>query len=136
MNFDGKDVDLMLNLETCLYSYLSSIEKANEWKKFHPIRLKSHLIYQIEQNIDFFHTIHMSLSQGIQLQNVPIRLRHDSQEIIDPNSLLRFVQDQELVEQAEETMSRWIKDIDAVCSTSINSKDNLNLSPSSIKKVH
>jgi len=115
MNFIGKDVDLMLNLETCLYSYLSSIQNANEWKKLHFVRLKSHLTYQIEQTLDFFHSIHMSLSQGIQLHNVPIRLRHDSQEIIDPNSLLRFVQDQELVEQAEETMVNWIKDIDAVC---------------------
>ncbi|CAF4745000.1 unnamed protein product, partial [Rotaria sp. Silwood2] len=60
----------------------------------------------------FFRTIHKSFIDFIQLQKVPIRLRHDTQEIINPNSLLRFVQDTELVQQAEETIIEWIKEID------------------------
>lgn len=119
MHFDEKDLDLIINLESGLFSYLSSIKNADEWKKLNFInentdRLKSNLIYQIEQNIDFFHRIHSSFTENIQLENVPIRLRLDTNDVINPNSLLRFAQDTELVTQAEETMSNWIKRIDNV----------------------
>ncbi|CAF4447506.1 unnamed protein product, partial [Adineta steineri] len=59
----------------------------------------------------FFRTIHTSFVDCIKLQNVPIRLRHDTQEIIHPNSLLRFAQDTELVQQSEEIIIEWIKEI-------------------------
>ncbi|CAF1397791.1 unnamed protein product [Rotaria sordida] len=117
MNFDQQNLDLMINLETILLSYLPSIKKANEWNKLNLFndktdQIKLNLIYQLEQNAKFFRTIHKSFIDCIQLQKVPIRLRHDTQEIINPNSLLRFVQDTELVQQAEETIIEWIKDID------------------------
>ncbi|CAF4128186.1 unnamed protein product [Rotaria sp. Silwood2] len=117
MNFDQQNLDLMINLETILLSYLPSIKKADEWNKLNLFnektdQIKLNLIYQIEQNANFFRTIHKSFIDCIQLQKVPIRLRHDTQEIINPNSLLRFVQDTELVQQAEETIIEWIKEID------------------------
>ncbi|CAF4986101.1 unnamed protein product [Rotaria sp. Silwood1] len=117
MNFDQQNLDLMINLETILFSYLPSIKKADEWNKLYLFnrktdQIKLNLIYQIEQNAIFFRTIHKSFIDCIQLQKVPIRLRHDTQEIINPNSLLRFVQDTELVQQTEETIIEWIKEID------------------------
>ena len=120
MNFDQENLDLMLNLETALLSYLPSIKKTDEWKRLNLLnenteRLKENLIYQIEQNADFFRTIHSSFTDGIQLAKVPIRLRHDTQEMINPNSLLRFAQDTELVQQSEETITEWIKEIQNVC---------------------
>ena len=120
MNFDQQNLDLLVNLETVLLSYLPSIKKADEWKKLNLFtenidRLKFHLIYQIEQNAEFFRTIHTSFTDAIQLQKVPLRLRLDSEEVINPNSLLRFAQDAELIQQAEETMSEWIKAIENVC---------------------
>jgi hypothetical protein len=120
MNFDQQNLDLMINLETVLLSYLPSIKKADEWNKLNllnenPDRIKLNLIYQIEQNADFFRTIHTSLIDCIQLQKVPIRLTHDTQEVINPNSLLRFAQDSELIKQAEETIIEWIKEIQNVC---------------------
>jgi hypothetical protein len=116
MNFDQQDFDLMINLETALLSYLPLIRKADEWNKLNLVnentnRIKFNLIYQMEQNAEFFRTIHTSFSDCIQLKNVPIRLRHDTQEIIHPNSLLRFAQDTELVQQAEETIIQWMKEI-------------------------
>jgi hypothetical protein len=120
MNFDQQNLDLMVNLEIALLSYLPSIKKADEWNKLTFInentdRLKYNLIYQIEQTADFFQTIHTSFIDCIQLQNVPIRLSHDTQEVINPNSLLRFAQDTELIQQAEQTIIEWIKDIQNVC---------------------
>lgn len=121
MNFDSqKNLDLMINLETVLRSYLPSIKKTDEWNKLNLLnensdRLKLHLIYQIEQNTDFFQTIYASSIDCIQLQKVPIRLNHDTDEILNPNSLLRCAQDRELVQQAEETITEWIKDIQNVC---------------------
>jgi len=120
MNFDEKDLDLMINLETVLLSYLPSIKKADEWNKLNllnenPDQLKLHLIYQLEQNADFFRTIHTSIINCIQLQKAPIRLTHDIQEVINPNSLLHFAQDTELIQQAEQTITEWIKDIQNVC---------------------
>jgi hypothetical protein len=120
MNFDQENLDLMVNLEIALLSYLPSIKTTDEWKKLNLVhenidRLKQNLIYQIEQNAEFFRTIHSSFINGIQLQKVPIRLRHDAQEVINPNSLLRFAQDTELVQQAEETITEWIKEIQNVC---------------------
>lgn len=116
MNFDRGNIDLLHQLETALLSYLPLIIKADEWKKIHENtdRLKANLLYQLEQNADFFHTIHTSLFNAIQLQKVPIRLRHDTQQVIHPNALLRFAQDGELVQQAEETINEWIKAIDQV----------------------
>ncbi|CAF4411967.1 unnamed protein product, partial [Adineta steineri] len=106
----------MVNLETALLSYLPSIKKAEEWNRLNLVnentdRIKYNLIYQMEQNADFFRTIHTSFVDCIKLQNVPIRLRHDTQEIIHPNSLLRFAQDTELVQQSEEIILEWIKEI-------------------------
>lgn len=120
MNFDQENLDLMVNLEIALLSYLPSIKTTDEWKKLNLVhenidRLKQNLIYQIEQNAEFFRTIHSSFIDSIQLQKVPIRLRHDVQEVINPNSLLRFAQDTELVQQAEETITEWIKEIQNVC---------------------
>jgi hypothetical protein len=120
MNFDQQNLDLLVNLETVLLSYLPSIKKADEWKKLNLFtenidRLKFHLIYQIEQNAEFFRTIHTSFTDAIQLQKVPLRLQHDPEEVINPNSLLRFAQDAELIQQAEETMNEWIKAIENVC---------------------
>ena len=122
MNFDQENPDLMLHLETALLSYRSSIIKTDEWEKIHLLnantdRLKRNLLYQLEQNADFFHTIHTALLDVIQLQKVPMRLRHDTQEVIHPNALLRFAQDTELVQQAEETINDWIKAIENVRST-------------------
>ena len=119
MNFDQENPDLMLHLETALLSYRSSIIKTDEWEKIHLLnantdRLKRNLLYQLEQNADFFHTIHTALLDVIQLQKVPMRLRHDTQEVIHPNALLRFAQDTELVQQAEETINEWIKAIENV----------------------
>ncbi|CAF1075088.1 unnamed protein product [Adineta steineri] len=116
MNFDQQNFDLMVNLETALLSYLPSIKKAEEWNRLNLVnentdRIKYNLIYQMEQNADFFRTIHTSFVDCIHLQNVPIRLRHDTQEIIHPNSLLRFAQDTELVQQSEEIILEWIKEI-------------------------
>jgi len=122
MNFDQENLDLMVNLETALLSYLPSIKQTDEWKKLNENtdRLKLNLIYQIEQNAEFFRTIHTSFIDGIQLQKVPMRLRHDTQEVINPNSLLRFAQDTELVQQAEETITEWIKAIQNVCFECLN----------------
>jgi hypothetical protein len=122
MNFDQENLDLMVNLETALLSYLPSIKQTDEWKKLNENtdRLKLNLIYQIEQNAEFFRTIHTSFIDGIQLQKVPMRLRHDAQEVINPNSLLRFAQDTELVQQAEETITEWIKAIQNVCFECLN----------------
>jgi len=122
MNFDQENLDLMINLETALLSYLPSIKQTDEWKKLNENtdRLKLNLIYQIEQNAEFFRTIHTSFIDGIQLQKVPMRLRHDTQEVINPNSLLRFAQDTELVQQAEETITEWIKAIQNVCFECLN----------------
>jgi hypothetical protein len=122
MNFDQENLDLMVNLETVLLSYLPSIKQTDEWKKLNENtdRLKLNLIYQIEQNAEFFRTIHTSFIDGIQLQKVPMRLRHDTQEVINPNSLLRFAQDTELVQQAEETITEWIKAIQNVCFECLN----------------
>lgn len=119
MNFDLPNFDLMINLEVQLFSYLPPIKRADEWNRLNLVnenthRIKFNLIYQMEQNADFLRTIHTSLIDRIQLSNVPIRLRHDTQEIIHPNSLLRFAQDTELVQQAEETMLDWIKEIHQV----------------------
>lgn len=119
MNFDRGNLDLLHQLETALLSYLPLVIKADEWKKISLLhentdRLKQNLLYQLEQNADFFHTIHTSLFDAIQLQKVPMRLRHDTQEVIHPSALLRFAQDGELVQQAEETISEWIKAIDNV----------------------
>ncbi len=113
MNFDDQDLDLMINLETILLSYIPSIQKTDELNKLNENidRIKFNLIYQIEQNADFFRTIHTSFTNCIQLQKVPIRLRHDTQEIINPNSLLRFAQDTELVQQSEEAITEWMKEI-------------------------
>ena len=120
MNFDQQDLDLMINLETIFLSYIPSVKKAEEWNKLNLLnentdRLKSNLIYHIEQNADFFRTIHTSLIDCIQLQKVPARLRHDTQEVINPNSLLRFAQEKELVQQAEEAITDWMKEIHDVC---------------------
>jgi hypothetical protein len=116
MNFDQQDLDLMINLETILLSYIPSIKKADELNKLNENidRVKVNLIYQIEQNADFFRTIHTSFNDCIQFQKIPVRLRHDTQEIINPNSLLRFAQDTELVQQAEEAIIEWMKEIDNV----------------------
>ncbi|CAF0874531.1 unnamed protein product [Adineta ricciae] len=116
MNFDLPNFDLMINLEVHLSSYLPSIKRADEWNRLNLVnenthRIKFDLICQIEQNIDFLRTVHTSLIDRIQLSNVPMRLRHDTQEIIHPNSLLRFAQDTELVQKAEETMLDWIREI-------------------------
>ncbi|CAF4718807.1 unnamed protein product [Rotaria magnacalcarata] len=118
MNFDQQNLDLMINLETILFSYLPSIAKADEWNKLNLVnektaQVKSNLIYQIKRNADFFLTIHQSFVDCIQLQKVPVRLRHDTQEIINPNTLLRFTQDTELVQQAEETITEWMKEINS-----------------------
>ncbi|CAF4568153.1 unnamed protein product [Rotaria socialis] len=118
MNFDQQNLDLMINLETILFSYLPSIEKADEWDKLNlfdekTAQVKSNLIYQTKRTADFFLTIHQSFVDCIQLQKVPMRLRHDTQEIINPNTLLRFIQDTELVQQAEETIIEWMKEINS-----------------------
>ena len=119
MNFDSPNFDLMINLEVQLSSYLPSIERAEEWNRLNLVnenthRIKFNLIYQMEQTIDFLRTVHTSLIDRIQLSKVPMRLRHDTQEIIHPNSLLRFAQDTELVQQAGETMLDWIREIHQV----------------------
>lgn len=119
MNFDQQNPDLMINLETILLSYLPSIEKSDEWNKLNLFnektdQVKSNLIYQIKRNADFLRTIHQSFVDCMQLQKVPMRLRHDTQEIINPNTLLRFIQDTELVQQAEETIIEWMKEINSV----------------------
>jgi hypothetical protein len=119
MSFDQSHSDLLVNLEAALLSYLPSIAKADEWNRLNLVnentdRIKFNLIYQMEQNADFLRTIHTSSLESVRLQSVPIRLRHDTQEIIHPNSLLRFAQDAELVQQAEETMVEWMKEIQKV----------------------
>ncbi|CAF1520072.1 unnamed protein product, partial [Rotaria sp. Silwood1] len=55
MNFGQQNLDLMINLETILLSYLPSIKKADEWNKLYLFnkktdQIKLNLIYQIEQN--------------------------------------------------------------------------------------
>lgn len=119
MNFDENNSDLILNLETILRSYLPAIKKADEWKKFHQLNensdhIKFHLIYQIEQNTNFFQTLHISFNNCIQLEKVPIRLNDDKQDILHPNTLRHFAQDNELIQQAEQTMTEWIKQIQNV----------------------
>lgn len=119
MDFDQENLDLMNNLETILFSYLSLIEKSNEWNRLNLYnesidQVKFNLIYHLEKNTDFFRTLHQSFIDRIQLQKVPLRLRHDTQEIINPNALLRFVQDTELVQQSEETIIDWMKQINNV----------------------
>ena len=119
MNFDQQDLDLIINLETILFSYLPSIETADEWNKLclsneNIDQIKFNLIYQIERSAEFFRTVYRSLTDCIQLENVPVRLRHDTQDIINPNSLLRFAQDRELVQQAEEIIRQWIREINHV----------------------
>jgi hypothetical protein len=116
MNFDFPSLDLMVNLETALVSYLPSVKKADEWNKLNFLnentdRIKFNLIYQIQQNAEFFRTIHTSFIDCIQLQKVPIRLRHDTPEVINPNTLIRFAQDTELVRQAEEAIVEWMNEI-------------------------
>lgn len=119
MSFDQENLDLMINLETMFRSYLPSINRADEWNRLNQFnektdRVKSNLIYQIEENADFFRTLHSSFMDCIQLEKVPLRLRHDTQEVINPNSLLRFVQDSELLQQTEETILQWINEINKV----------------------
>lgn len=116
MRFDQEQPDLVINLETVLHSYLPSISKADEWKKLNRStedtdRIKFHLIYQLEYTTDFFRSLHRSLLDSIQLQKVPLRLRHDTPEILHPNSLIRFAQDTELVQQADEALIDWMTQI-------------------------
>jgi hypothetical protein len=121
MHFDRQQSDLLLNFESILVSYLSSIQQADEWTMdgFRCVhderyRMKYHLIYQLEQNVHFFRTVHRSSIECVQLEKVPVRLRHDSQEMIHPDALTRFAQDTELVQQAEHVMSIWIEQIHRV----------------------
>ena len=119
MHFDDEHSDLLVNLEAALRSYLPSIAKAAEWPRFQLIhdkseRIQSRLIYQMDQNADFLRTVHQSLANGISLQRVPMRLRHDTDEVILPHALIRFAQDPELVQQAEEAIVEWMKEIDHV----------------------
>ena len=116
MNFGLPTLDLMINLETALLCYLPSVKKGDEWNKLSLLnentdRIKYNLFYQIEQNAEFFRTIHTSFIDCIQLQKVPIRLRHDTPEVINPNTLIRFAQDTELVRQAEEVIVEWMNEI-------------------------
>lgn len=119
MGFDQPNTDLLVNLETTLFSYFSSITKADEWHRLSLVndssdRIKFNLVYHMQQNADFLRTIHSAFLDGVPLQSVPTRLRHDTQDVVHPSSLLRFAQDIELVQQAEETMVEWMREIQKV----------------------
>lgn len=119
MHFDDQQSDLLVNLEAVLRGSLPSIAKAAEWPRFQLIhekseRIKARLIHHMTRNADFLRTVHQSSTNRISLAKVPMRLRHDTDEVILPHSLLRFAQDPELVQQAEEAMVEWMKEIDHV----------------------
>ncbi|CAF1614694.1 unnamed protein product, partial [Didymodactylos carnosus] len=114
--FESPSLDIMINMETLLFSFLPPIKKADEWNKLSVLiensdRLRANLLYQIEQNAALFRNIHESITTAIHLQKVPNRLRHDTKEVISANSLIRFAQDTDLVQQSDEVINEWITEI-------------------------
>lgn len=103
-------VDLLLNVETILSSFLPSVQRVDQltMRRTNGLdRLQIQLIYQLEENIEFFRNLHRSIVETIELDEIPSRLRVEQ----TANSLIRLSEDAELVERAEETIEKWIDKI-------------------------